>query len=135
MRRKKELPFSFVLEELLDSGIASQVRTRAMFGSHAVYVEERIVFILRQRQHAKTIRDNGVWVATAPAHTASVRRQYPALREIELFAARGKSGFAGWLNLPASDEAFEETALDLCRLVIHGDPRVGKIPKKRSKRD
>jgi hypothetical protein len=95
---------------------------------------EKIVFFLRQKQDAKTLRDDGIWVAMMPEHTDSLRREYPALRQIELFAARGRKGFVGWLNLPASDDAFEETALALCRLVIHGDPRIGKVPKARSKK-
>lgn len=133
--RKKEAAFSFVLEELLDSSLAPRVRTHPMFGSHAVYVNERIVFILRQKEDGKTFRDNGVWVAMLPEHTDSLRREYPALREIELFAAKGRKGFTGWLNLPADVDGFEETALAICRLVVHGDPRIGKIPKPRSKRD
>jgi hypothetical protein len=105
-----------------------------MFGCHAVYVGGKIVFFLRQKQDAKTLRDDGIWVAMIPEHTDSLRREYPALRQIELFAARGRKGFGGWLNLPASDDGFEETALALCRLVIHGDPRIGKVPKARSKK-
>ena len=134
MRQKKALPFSFVLEELLDSSLAPKVRTRPMFGCHAVYLNERIVLILRQSEEVKTLRDNGMWVAMLPEHADSLRREYPALRPIELFAARGMKGFSGWLNLPASDDGFEEAALAICRLLIHGDSRIGKIPKPRSKR-
>jgi hypothetical protein len=134
MGRKKGPAFSFVLEELLDSSLAPRVRTRALFGSHAVYVNEKIVFILRQKMDAKTLRDDGLWVAMMPEHSNSLRQEYPALRQIELFADRGRKGFAGWLNLPSDDDGFEETALAICRLVIHGDPRIGKVPKSRSKR-
>jgi hypothetical protein len=129
MRRKKPLPFSFVLEELLDSALSPRVRTRPMFGSYAVYVSEKIVFILRKKNEAKSIRDDGMWVATKPEHTESIQQEFPTLRQIELFAARGKKSFSGWLNLPASDESFEETALAICRMAINGDPRIGKIPK------
>jgi hypothetical protein len=134
MRRTKELPFSFILEELLDSILAPRVRTHPMFGCHAVYVSEKIVFILRNKGEAKTFRDDGMWVAMMPEHAESVRHEYPGLRPIEMFGARGWKGFTGWLNLPASEDGFEETALALCRLVIHGDPRIGKIPKTRGKR-
>lgn len=134
VRRKSGLKFPFVLEELQDSILAPRVRTRAMFGSHAVYVDERIVFILRQKDDLKTLRDNGLWVATQPEHNASLLRDFPALRPVELFASRGRTGFTGWLNLPASDDSFEEAALSLCRLVIAGDPRIGKIPKARKTR-
>jgi hypothetical protein len=131
-RRKSGPKFSFVLEELQDSILAPRVRTRAMFGSHAVYVDERIIFILRQRDDPKTLRDNGVWVAIQPDHNESLLCNFPTLRPIELFAKRGRTGFSGWLNLPDTDDTFEEAALSLCRLVIAGDPRIGKIPKSRS---
>ncbi len=133
-RGKKGPKFAFVVEELEDSALAGRVRTRAMFGSHAVYVDQRIVFILRQKDDAKTGRDNGVWVASQPEHTASLQREFPALRPIELFADRGRTGFTGWLNLPDGDEGFEETALGLCRLAVAGDPRIGKAPKQRAAR-
>ena len=113
--------------------LAPRVRTRAMFGSHAVNVDQKINFILRQKDDPKTLRDNGVWVATQPEHNAFLLREFPALRPIELFAKRGRTGFTGWLNLPEADDGFEEAALALCRLVIAGDPRIGKIPKSRSR--
>jgi hypothetical protein len=131
---KKSPAFSFVLEELNDSPLAERIRTRPMFGSHAVYVDRKIVFILRQRNNPNTMRDNGIWVAMLPEFTESVRAEFPALRPIELFAARSKTGFAGWLNLPDTDDSFEESALALCRLLIRGDHRLGKIPKAKSPR-
>ena len=133
-RRTKGPKFPFVLEELQESPLASRVCTRAMFGSHAVYVDRKIIFILRQKDDPKTRRDNGIWVATQPEHNESLLRDFPALRPIELFAARGRKGFYGWLNLPDSGDGFEETALALCRLVIAGDPRIGKIPNARAPR-
>ncbi len=100
-----------------------------MFGSHAVYIDEKIVFILRQKDDPQTRRDDGLWVAIAPDAAESVLRDFPALRPIELFAAMGRKGFSGWMNLPVGNDGFEETALALCRRVIDGDPRLGKIPK------
>lgn len=133
--RARKLPaFSFVLDELEDSPLAGHIRTRPMFGSHAVYLDQRIVFILRLRNHPKTIRDNGIWVAMLPEFTDSIRKEFPALRPIELFAARSRTGFTGWLNLPDTDDAFEQSALALCRLLIHGDKRLGKIPKSRTRK-
>lgn len=133
-RAKKSPAFSFVLDELNDSPLAGRVHTRAMFGCHAVYVDEKIVFFLRQKQDARTMRDNGIWVAMQPESNDSVRKEFPALRPIELFVARSKTGFAGWLNLPDTDDSFEESALALCRLIIRGDKRLGKVPKGRAPR-
>ena len=131
---KKAPAFSFVLDELGDSPLAGRIRTRPMFGSHAVYIDQKIVFVLRQRKDAKTARDNGIWVAMLPEFTESVRKEFPTLRRIELFAARSKTGFSGWLNLPDTDDSFEESALALCRLLIRGDQRLGKIPNAKSPR-
>jgi len=132
MRRKQVSPFSFVLEELEDSRLAPRLRTRPMFGSLGVYIDEKIVFILRKKQDTKTLRDNGVWMATVPEHNPSLRGDFPTSRPVELFEARGRKGFSGWLNLPENEEGFEEAALRACRLVIDTDPRIGKIPKSRS---
>jgi len=132
--RKKGPKFPFVLEELQDSPLASRVRTRPMFGCHAVYVDQRILFILRQKDDPKTRRDNGIWVASQPEHNASLLRDFPALRPIEFFSRLGRKAFHGWLNLPDSLDSFEESALALCRLAIAGDPRIGKLPKQRSPR-
>ena len=121
------LAYSFVLEELQSLLTPDRVRVKAMFGSHAVYVDEKIVFILRR----KATRDDGVWVALSdPAHMQSVVKEYPSLRGIEMFAQRA---FNDWLNLPENAESFEESALELCTLIGKRDPRIGKIPKRRKK--
>ena len=121
------LAYPFVLEELQSLMSPDRLRVKAMFGSHAVYVDERIVFILR----SKGTRDDGVWVALSnPAHAAGMRKAYPALRGIEMFAERA---FTDWLNLPSSDPGFEELALEFCGLVGKRDSRIGKVPKGRKK--
>ena len=130
---KKTPPFSFVLEELENSRLAPRVHTKPMFGCLAVYIGEKIVFILRRKQNPKTLRDDGIWVATLPEHNESLLEDFPILRRIEMFQAAGQKVFTGWLNLPEQEEYFEETALALCRRVIEGDLRIGKLPSSRSK--
>src|ERR1019366_10222917 len=44
-KRPKKIPFDFVLAELEELGPV----TRPMFGCHAVYVDDKIVFILRDK--------------------------------------------------------------------------------------
>jgi hypothetical protein len=75
--KKNKIPFEFVLDELAD------VRpwTRQMFGCTAVYIEEKIVFLLRYKPDRKD-RDDGVWAATTKEHHASLRRELPNLRSI-----------------------------------------------------
>lgn len=118
----KHVPHEFVLEALA----ALSPWTRPMFGCVAVYVEERIVLILRDRPSAQA--DNGVWLATTPEHHESLRREFPQMRSIGVL---GKE-VTGWQVLPADAADFEEAALRACELVLQGDPRIGKIPKRRA---
>jgi hypothetical protein len=130
MAKKKAQPYSFVLEELSESALGPRVRTKPMFGALAIYVDQKIVFILRKKEDPP-LHDDGIWVAMQPEHNTSVKRELPALRPIAFFAERA---FYGWLNLPEEVDGFEEAALHACRLVIAGDPRFGKIPKGRAKK-
>lgn len=98
-----------------------------MFGCTAVYVDEKIVFILRD---GKGDADDGVWVATTREHHASLRREMPSLRSIRVFG----EGESGWQVLPAGAEDFEDSVLRACALVRAADARIGKVPKPRSKK-
>ena len=88
-KKGKKVPFDFVLDELADLG----PWTRPMFGSTAVYVEEKIVFILRDRND----QDTGVWIATTRENHASLRRVLPNMRSITVFGV----GETAWQVLPA----------------------------------
>ena len=132
MHPKTKTKYPFILEELENSRVGPRILVRPMFGSHAVYLDEKIVFILRKKSDPRTIRDDGMWVASLPEHSESLRREFPELRPIELFKDRGQKGFTGWLNLPDTEERFEENALAICGLVIAEDPRIGKVPKARA---
>lgn len=122
-RRTAPIPFSMVLDEL--APLAPW--TRPMFGCTAVYVGDKIVFILRERPSSPA--DNGVWLATTKEFHASLRAILPSLRSIEVLGA----AVTGWQVLPAASEGFEEAVLLACGLVLAGDPRIGKIPKAKAK--
>jgi len=117
-------PFPFVLDELapLDP------YTRPMFGCLAVYVGERIVLILRDKGLADP--DSGVWVAFEPSHLDSLLTELPGLAPIEVFGDK----VSGWKKLSARSPDFEEAVLHACSLVLKEDPRIGKIPGKKSPR-
>ncbi len=122
------LAYSFVLEELQSLLSPDRLRTRAMFGSHGVYVDEKIVFIVRRKGDS----DDGLWVALSdPSHVPSLTKNFPALRVIDMFKQRA---FNDWLKLPETADGFEELALELCGLVAKRDTRIGKIPKGRKKK-
>jgi hypothetical protein len=119
--KRKGAPYAFVLEALEPL----QPRTRLMFGCVAVYVGEKIVLLLRDR--CEGTADNGVWVATTLEHHASLRRELPSMRSIEVFGKGERE--TGWQVLPADAEDFEEAALRACELILGRDPRIGKVPK------
>ena len=121
-KRRKAAPHEFVLEALAPVS----PMTRPMFGCLAVYIDEKIVLALRDK--AQSPDDNGVWLATAEEHHESLRREFPAMRSIQLL---GK-GVTGWQVLPAEAPDFEEAALRACELIARADPRIGKIPRPKS---
>lgn len=69
--------------------------------------------------------DNGVWFATALEHHESLKKDFPSMRSISLFGDTP----SGWQNLPVEADDFEELAIKACRLIMKGDPRIGKVPK------
>ncbi len=120
-KRHKPPPHEFVLDALA----ALSPDTRPMFGCLAVYVEDKIVLILRDKPDSEA--DNGVWLATMAEHHDSLRREFPHMRSIEVFRTKETH----WQVLPADAPDFEEAALKACDLIRARDPRIGKIPKKR----
>ncbi len=96
-----------------------------MFGCLAVYVEEKIVLLLREKPASPA--DNGVWIATTKEHHASLRREFPSMRSVSVL---GK-GVTGWQVLPSDSPDFEQAALRACELIVARDPRIGKVPKRR----
>jgi hypothetical protein len=118
------LPHEFVLDEIAS---LSPV-TRPMFGCLAVYVEDKIVLILRDKRESRA--DNGIWLATTPEHHESLRREFPRMRSIRVFGKKPTQ----WQVLAADDPDFEEAARRACKLVLARDPRIGRIPKARSAR-
>lgn len=122
-KSKRQVPYSFVLE-LLEK---ADPITKPMFGCLAIYIESKIVLILRDKPNE--LEDNGIWVATTEEYHAALRKEFPSLRSIRMFGEKS----SGWQNLPSEAEDFEEAATRICELILKDDPRVGKIPKPRAK--
>lgn len=118
LKRRKPIPHEFVVDAIA----ALSPRTRSMFGCLAVYIEDKIVFCLRDKPIHTA--DNGVWLATTKDHHDSLRRELPNMRSIEVL---GKN-VTGWQILPVDAQDFEESALHVCDLILAGDSRIGKIP-------
>jgi len=96
-----------------------------MFGCLAIYVEEKIVLILRDRPNNPA--DNGVWLATTGEHHESLRCEFPNMRSIQVLG----EPVTHWQVLPVDAPDFEEASLRACDLIIARDARIGKVPKSR----
>jgi hypothetical protein len=123
VKPRKPVPPEFVLDAL--ASLSPQ--TRPMFGCLAIYVEDKIVLILRDKQKPGQTADNGVWLATTEEHHESLRRDFPNMRSIQVFGKK----VTGWQVLPADADDFEEAALCACEFVLARDPRIGKVPGSR----
>ena len=120
--KRKIIPYEFVLDALAPLS----PKTRVLFGCLAVYVEDKIIFALRDKQ-TDTTNDNGLWLATTVDHHESLQRDFPNMRSIRVLGKK----VTGWQLLPADAPDFEETAIRACDFVIAGDPRIGKVPASR----
>ena len=116
--QRKAVPHRFVLDALADINPT----TRAMFGSLAVYVREKIVFILRDQ--SADPQANGVWLAVPLEFQESLLTDFPNTKPVHIM---GKD-INGWRLLAVDSGDFEESALRACGLVAKGDPRIGKVP-------
>ena len=121
---KPKLPHPFVLEAL--APLSPEVRR--MFSGFAVYIGNRLLMMLRD--HAKYPHDNGIWLVLSegidPAD-ASLRRDLPSLRSIQMLGNK----ISHWLLIPSDGADFESVALHACDLILHHDPRLGRIPQSR----
>ena len=99
-----------------------------MFGCHAIYLGEKIVLILRNRNDEK--HDNGVWLATTEEHHITLKKIFPSMRSIGVLG--GKT--SAWQNIPSDADDFEESVMTACEMVLKNDPRIGKIPKGKNKK-
>ncbi|HEY5916419.1 MAG TPA: hypothetical protein VIU13_03425 [Chryseolinea sp.] len=123
MKKKTSLPFEFVLEQLY----SVDIDIRPMFGCFAIYVNNKIVLILRKKMNF--IADNGVWLATNKEHHSSLKQLFPSMRSIKVF---GKE--SNWQNLPDDANDFEEMVLRACELIRRGDNRIGRETKAKARR-
>ncbi len=123
MKKLSEVPFDFILDRL--ERLSPVVKP--MFGCHAVYLEEKIILIMRKKQNDG--HDNGVWVATSHEHHSSLKRLFPSMRPIRLFGSKPSA----WQNIPEEADDFEESVLRACEMVLKNDPRIGRIPQRKQK--
>jgi len=120
---KKKIPFDFVFDHLHPL----EITTRPMFGCHAIYAGEKILLALRKKDNHTD--SNGVWIATGKEHHASLKKELPSMKSIYILS-EGK-GETGWQMIPEDAADFEEAVIKICGLILKGDERIGKIPKRK----
>jgi hypothetical protein len=121
---KRKPPHSFVVEALAPLN----PEVRRMFSGFAVYVGDRLVLMLRD--HAKSARDNGVWLVLSEGTDPTdqgLRREFPSLRPVELLGNK----IGHWLVIPSDSPDFEMESLQACDLLLRHDVRLGRIPQSR----
>ena len=96
-----------------------------MFGLYAIYIDEKIVLVLRDRKDQP--ETNGVWVATNKEHHKSLKDELPSLRSFSIYSKAVKE--TGWQMLPVDSDDFETSVIKLCELIKRGDQRIGRVPK------
>ena len=113
------MPFEFVLGRL----DPLKPILKPMFGCHAIYIGEKIVIVLRNKNEGT--EDNGIWLATQREHHPGLSKDFPSLRSIRILGGENSA----WQLLPLEADDFEESAMKLCDMILHHDPRIGKVPK------
>jgi hypothetical protein len=122
-KKSKKIAYDFVLDALSELGPT----TRAMFGSTAVYLGERVLFILRKKGDP----DDGVWVAFDEHRAGDATAALPNLKPIQRLP-----NVRSWRKLAENHPDFEEDALEACRLAGDLDGPLGKVPvRQKAKRD
>jgi hypothetical protein len=118
---KKNIPFEFVLDYL----IPLDVTVKQIFGLWAIYVNEKIMLILRDRKDNPD--SNGVWIATNQEHHMSLKIDLPSLRSISIYS----DGITEteWQVIPVGTDDFEASVRKVCELIKHNDHRIGRIPE------
>jgi hypothetical protein len=108
VKLRKSIPYEFVLEAV--SQLLS-IETRSMFGCLAVYVGDKIVLLLREKQKTnRRQRRVARHHQRAPPESAA---RVSHMRSIQLL---GKQ-VTGWQILPADAPDFESAALRACELI------------------
>ncbi|HTR29605.1 MAG TPA: CocE/NonD family hydrolase [Puia sp.] len=121
----REIPFDFILDYLL----RIETEVRPFFGMFAVYSGQKLLLMLRERNNEPEM--NGIWIAVGSGH-AALKAEMPGLRPYP--GSDGGKKDNGWLQIHPDLDNFEQLAIRICELIVHRDPRIGRIPPPKRKR-
>ena len=114
------IPFNFVFDYL-----PKDVIVKPMFGMFSLYIGNRILLILHQRE--KYPEHNGIWVAINEGHHQRLKDEIMALSPI--LKENKKSCAKTWFMLKDDADDFEASAIKICEYISRGDPGIGRVTK------
>ncbi len=114
----REIPFDFILDYLLPI----ELEIRPFFGMFSIYSGQKLLLMLRDRTNEPEM--NGIWIAMNKGHE-ELKSELPGLFEYP--GARPNKKDDGWLHIPPDADNFEQLAIRICEMIVHRDPRIGKI--------
>jgi hypothetical protein len=118
--QRRPLPFPFIIDELE----SSRPTVRGVFGFTHVYLEDRLLFSLRDAD--TRTGSNGMWLYTTTEHADSLAQEFPDLPRRQIW----RSGKKAWVILASRLGDFEENALRACELILSGDRRIGRVSQR-----
>jgi predicted subunit of tRNA(5-methylaminomethyl-2-thiouridylate) methyltransferase len=118
--------FAFILDYLFPL----EVRIKPMFGCHAIYHEDKILLIVRNKpEHEES---NGIWIATSFEHHSSLKKEIGELMPVGIL--NGGKGETAWQMIHPASPMFEANAMKICELIRNGDKRIGRVPKRKKRK-
>ncbi len=123
MNQKHKIPYVFILDYLHPK----EVKIKPMFGCFGLYVDDKIIFFLRDRKEKPEL--NGVWVAVGIlSYYESLAKKLPSVNQDKKLVEDKKSNNK-WLLISIHDDNFETIVIKACELVLNGNEGIGKVTK------
>ncbi|HET6670267.1 MAG TPA: hypothetical protein VFH15_08540 [Pyrinomonadaceae bacterium] len=116
---RRPIPFPFIIDELQPL----RPTLRSVFGFTHVYLEDRLLFSLRDA--TTQTGSNGMWLYTTTEHADTLAREFPDLPRRQIW----RSGKKAWIVLASRLPDFEEQAFRACELILRRDQRIGRLSR------
>ncbi|NCD68149.1 hypothetical protein [Mucilaginibacter agri] len=118
---KKPMPYDFLLDYL-----PASIVIKPAIGMFYIYFEGKIMLIFRRVN--KNPQHNGIWISTRREYHNSLKTDIPAITDFDF--DEGEAFDTAWLQLRDGHDDFEESAIQICELVVQRDKRIGKTTPK-----
>jgi hypothetical protein len=121
---QKNIPCDFVFDYLMPL----EVTVKPMFGVWAIYVDKKIMLVLKQRKDSP---ENKRRMDCPPRSITKFKKGVAFVMLISNNSNRLKE--TEWQLLPDDTDEFEVSARKACDLIKRNDHRIGRIPLPRQK--